>query len=114
MLRVHRAPSVAGAYWLVLAATTTVMITGPALAQAPRAAQASLRVGVSTRGDADRTAVVTGRAIVPGPRVAVAQDTARRGVSGVEIAGHDADNVLPLVAFPVAQGVVGALIGGQE
>jgi len=55
-------------------------------AQAPRAAQASLRVGISSGGLADRRALLPARATPAGPRAALVQDTVRRGVSGAEIA----------------------------
>jgi len=63
------------------------MVAGPAAAQAPRAAQASLRVGISSGGLADRRALLPARATVAGPRAALVRDTLlRRGVSGAEIA----------------------------
>jgi len=33
------------------------------------------------------------------------------GLAAFEVFGHDADQAIPLIAFPVAQGVVGALLG---
>ena len=33
------------------------------------------------------------------------------GLAAFELTGHDADQAIPLIAFPVAQGVVGALLG---
>ena len=71
---------------LCAAAAAIVMVAGPAGAQAPRAAQASLRVGISAGGLADRRALVPARATVAGPRAALVQDTLRRGVSGAEVA----------------------------
>ena len=71
---------------IALCAAAIVMVAGPAGAQAPRAAQASLRVGISSGGLADRRALLPARATVAGPRAALVRDTVRRGVSGAEVA----------------------------
>ena len=168
MRRIHRAPSVAGASWLVLAAAALVMAAGPALGVA--APQDTLQRGVASAeivlgiagsplgmwggalgglavydlgggctsgcedgglgegivgfvaGSIVGTAVGThlGAKLAHrrpgsfGPRLAGGAAGFLAGLGAFSLAGHDADNVLPLVAFPVAQGVVGALIGGQE
>jgi hypothetical protein len=164
---------------IALCAVALVMVAGPAGAQAPRAAQASLRVGVSSMQDTTRRRGVSGPEIalgiagsavgmwggalaglgvydlgggctrgcedpglgegavglVVGSIVGTAVGTGlgaklahrrpgsfgRRlmaggvgllaGLAAFELVGHDADQALPLIAFPVAQGVVGALLG---
>jgi len=109
---------------IALCAAAIVMVAGPAGAQAPRAAQASLRVGISSGGVADRGALVPARATVMGLRVARSRTFVSQvvlgavGSAGGAIAGIYAGRAVCEATSPcigedpgLTEGFTGAIVG---